>query len=293
MSKTGSSQARWIGIIVFLLTVSLGEFAALILNYQNDFYLRQYVSDNLSATVVTSVGLLVFAAGVAYLVSKKLGVAKSPGPPVPVFARIGSFVGRRYKLIIVFWIVLFAVSLPLSQQLSQVVTSSTSGGQSGSSESARAQNIMAQEFPRPQANTSAIILLQGNDVTDNATKRFTLDLEKQLLVPGVLNSVENVTSVYSLEKAALTVFYLQQGSSYSASQYQANQTLWSHTLSTYPVKLPPAILQNFISPDDKIMIVIVSFSQSPGSFGRANTDPILRNVVTMRDIISQLKIDGG
>src|SRR6266581_1695045 len=292
MSKTGSSQARWIGVIVFLLTVSLGEFTALILNYQNNFYLRQYVSDNLSATVVTSVGLLVFAAGVAYLVSK-VGVAKTPGPHVPVFARIGSFVGRRYKLIIVFWILLFAVSLPLSQQLSEVVTSSTSGGQSGTSESAKVQSLMAQEFPRPQANTSAIILLQGNDVTDNATKRFTLDLEQSLLTQGALNSVENVTSVYSLERTFLTVHYLQLGYSYAAAQQSANQNLTALTLSTYPVKLPPAILQNFISPDDKVMIVLVSFSKSPGSFGSANTDPILKNDVTMRNIISQLKADDG
>ena len=267
---------------------------ALILNYQNNFYLRQYVSDNLSATVVISVGLLVFASGTAYLVSKKVGAARASAPRVPAFARIGSFVGRRYKLIIVFWILLFAASLPLSRQLSQVVTSSTSGGQSGSSESARAQSLMAQEFPHPQANTSAIILLQGNDVTDNATKRFTLDLEKQLLWPGALTSVENVTSVYSLERAVLTAFYLQQGSTPAAAQYQANQTLWSRTLSTYPVPIPPAILQNFISPDHKVMIVVVSFSKSPGSFGSANTDPILKNVVTMRDTISQLKTsDGG
>jgi len=294
MSKTGSSQARWIGVIVFLLTVSFGEFAALILNYQNNFYLRQYVSDNLIATVVTSVGLLVFAAGVAYLVSKKLGVAKSTVPHVPVFARIGSFVGRRYKLIIVFWILLFAVSLPLSQQLSQVVTSSTSGGQSNTSESARAQSILAQEFPRPQANTSAIILLQGNDVTDNATKRFTIHLEERLLVQGVLNSVENVTSVYSIERAFLIGYYLQQNSSPSAARAQANLTLWSETLATYKVPIPQAILQNFISPDHKVMIVLVSFSKSPGSFGSANTDPILKNVVTMRDIISKLKAsDGG
>jgi len=294
MSKTSSSQARWIGVLVFLLVISLGELTALILNYQNNFYLRQYVSDNLSATIVISVGLLVFASGTAYLVSKKFGAGRAPGPRVPAFAKIGSFVGRRYKLIIVFWILLFAVSLPLSQQLSQVVTSSTSGGQSGNSESAKAQSPMAQEFPHPQANTSAIILLQGNDVTDNATKRFTLDLEKQLLVPGVLNSVENVTSVYSLERAALTAFYLQQGESYFAAQYHANQTLWSYTLSTYPVPIPPAILENFISPDKKVMIVLVSFSKSPGSFGSANSDPILKNVVTMRNIISQLKAsDGG
>jgi len=283
-----------IGILVFLLVISLGELLALILNYQNNFYLRQYVSDNLSATVVITVSLLLFASGAAYLISKKVAAAGAPGPSVPAFARIGSFVGRRYKLIIVFWILLFAVSLPLSQQLSQVVTSSTGGGQSGNSESARAQSLMAQEFPHPQANTSAIILLQGNDVTDNATKRFTLDLEKQLLVPGALNSVENVTSVYSLERAALTAFYMQQGYTPAAAQYQANQTLWSYTLSTYPIRIPPAILQNFISPDKKVMIVLVSFSKSPGSFGSANSDPILKNVVTIRDIISQLKTsDGG
>src|SRR3989475_2069439 len=293
MSKTGSSQARWIGILVFLLVISLGELTALILNYQNNFYLRQYISNNLGATVVTTVGIFVLASGAAYLVSKRLGVAKTSGPRVPVFARIGSFVGRRYKLIIVFWILLLVASFPLSQQLSQVVTSNTSGGQSGTSESAKAQNLMAQAFPHPQANTSAIILLQGNDVSDNATKRFTVDLEKQLLVPGVLNSVENVTSVYSLERTALTAFYLQQGYSLVAAQYQANQTLWSRTLSTYPVPLPPAILQNFISPDKKVMIVLVSFSKSPRSFGSANSDPILRNVVTMRDIISQLKANYG
>jgi len=294
LSKPGSYQARWIGILVFLIVISLGELLALILDYQNNLYLRQYVSDNLSATVVITVGLLVFASGTAYIVSKKLGAAGTAGARVPAFARIGSFVGRRYKLIIVFWILLFAVSLPLSRQLSQVVTSSTGGGQSGNSESARAQNLMGQEFPHPQANTSAIILLQGSDVTDNATKRFTLDLEKKLLVPGTLNSVENVTSVYSLERAVLTAFYLQQGATPAAAQYQANQTLWSYTLFTYPVPIPPAILQNFISPDNRVMIVLVSFSKSPGSFGSANTDPILKNVVIMRSIIAELKAsDGG
>src|SRR5438876_3821555 len=294
MSKTGSSQARWIGILVFMLVIPPGQLTALILNYQNNFYLRQYISNNLGATVVTTVCLLVLASGAAYLVSKRLGVAKTSGPRVPVFARIGSFVGRRYKLIIVFWILLLVASFPLSQQLSQVVTSNTSGGQSGTSESAKAQNLMAQAFPHPQANTSAIILLQGNDVTDNATKRFTLDLEKQLLVPGTLNSIDNVTSVYSIERAYLTVYYLQQGSSPAAAQYQANQTLWSHTLSNYPISIPQAILQNFISPNKNVMIVLVSFSKSPGSFASADTDPILKNVVIIRSIISQLKSrDGG
>ena len=147
---------------------------------------------------------------------------------------------------------------------------------------------MAQEFPHPQSNASAIILLQGNDVTDNATKIFTLHLERSLLAPGVLNSLENVTTIYSLERTALTLYYLQNYS-YPVAQSKANQTVWHETLSQYPPLIPPTIIQNFISPNKNAMIILVTFSEAPGSFGSADTDPILKNVVTMRNIISQLK----
>jgi hypothetical protein len=202
MSETDPSRARWTGIFALVLIVSLAELTALILDYQNNRYFRQYVSDNLSTTIVASIGLVGVSSVAGYLVSKKLGVPKTPRPRVPTFARIGSFVGRRYKLIIVFWILLFAASFPLSQQLSQVTTSSTSGGQSSSSQSVLAQNLMAQEFPHPQSKASAIILLQGNDVTDNATKIFSLRLEQRLIAPGVLNSVQNVTTIYSIARIA-------------------------------------------------------------------------------------------
>src|SRR6266446_2060180 len=244
-SRNGSSQARLVGIFVLVLIISLAEFAALLLDYQNNRYLRQYVSDNLGTIIVAAIGLVFVAGGAGYVVSKRFGVPMSPGPRVPTFASIGSFVGRRYKLIIVFWILLFAASFPLSQQLSQVTTSSTSGGQSGTSQSALAQNLMAQEFPHPQSNASAIILLQGNDVTDNSTKIFTLRLEQRLVAPGVLNSVENVTTIYSLERKALTVYYLQNYS-YPVAELTANQTVWHETLSQYPPLIPHAILQNFI-----------------------------------------------
>jgi putative drug exporter of the RND superfamily len=289
MSGTSQSQARWMGIFILVLIISLAGLTALILDYQNNRYLRLYVSDNLSTIVVAAIGLLIVAGGAGYVVFRRLGVQKIPGPRVPAFARIGSFVGRRYKLIIVFWILLFAASFPLSQQLSQVTTSSTSGGQSSTSQSALAQNLMSQEFPHPQSNATAIILLQGNDVTDNATKIFTLRLEKNLLMPGVLNSLENVTTIYSLERTAFTAYFLRQGYNYTSAQSLANQTVWHETLSQYPPLIPPTIVKNFISPNNNTMIILVNFSQAPGSFGSADTDPILKNVVTMRNIISQLK----
>ncbi len=292
-SRTGSSQARLVGIFVLVLIISLAGFAALLLDYQNNRYLRQYVSDNLATIIVAGIGLLIIAGGAGYIVFRRLGVSKTTGPRAPTFARISSFVGRRYKLIIIFWILLFAASFPLSQQLSQVTTSNTSGGQSSSSQSALAQNLMTQEFPRPQSNASAIILIQGNNVTDNATKIFTLHLEKRLEAPGALNSLENVTTIYTIARIALTGGYLQKGYNFTAAQSSANQTIWADTLSEilsqYLNLIPPAIIQNFISPNRNAMILLVTFSQAPGSFGKADTDPILKNVVTMRNIISQLK----
>src|SRR5438034_821348 len=177
-SRIGSSQARLVGIFVLVLIISLAEFAALILDYQNNRYLRQYVSDNLGTIILAAIGLLIVAGGAGYVVSKRLGVPMSPGPRVPTFARIGSFVGRRYKLIIVFWILLFAASFPLSQQLSQVTTSNTSGGQSSSSQSALAQNLMAQEFPHPQQerNDHSSDLLSGSRLV--RLSRYGPDIEE-------------------------------------------------------------------------------------------------------------------
>ena len=303
MSKPGSPHSRLVGIIVFLLVLVLGEFAALILNYQNNFFFRQYVSSNFAVTVEMTAGLLLVAAGVGYLVSLRVASAKpSPGARVPVFGRIGSFVGRRWKLIIIFWVLLFVASLPLSQQLSQVVTSNTSGGQSNASESAKAATLMGQEFPQPKANTSAIVLLKGTNVTDDATKGFTLRLEQRFLVPGQLNSVENVTSVYSVFRAFLTACYVGGGATSSAASSMANSTLWSKTYSQilgalsickFPTGIVQGVVQNFISPDKTVMLVLVDFSKSPGSFASATNDPIVKNVVTMRNIISELKSTYG
>ncbi len=292
MIKSSASNARWIGLFVLVLIISFGELVALVLEYQNNSYLRQYVSDNFIVTVGAGVGLVAIAAVGGYLVSRRFRV-KRLGPSLPAFARIGAFVTRRHRWIVLFWIFLLVASFPLSNQLSSVVTSSTAGGTSTTSQSAQAQTLIAQQFPRPQANTSAIILLQGNDVTDNATRLFTLNLEKDLLAPGVLDSVQNFTSIYSLARTLLTSYYLQKGYPYTSALIMANQTVWNVPLSTYSSQIPSDILNSFISSNKNAMIITVSFSKAPGSFGSATTDPILHNVVIMRDEITRLKSDVG
>src|SRR5207247_8878929 len=112
-SRTGSSQARLVGIFVLVLIISLAEFVALILDYQNNRYLRQYVSDNLGTIILAAIDLLIVAGDAGYVVSKRRRAPSSPGPRLPTFATVSSFVGRRYELIRDFWILLFASSCPL------------------------------------------------------------------------------------------------------------------------------------------------------------------------------------
>src|SRR5438132_13562651 len=56
-----------LGLVVFLLVVALGELYALYLNYQNNIFLRQFVSENQTRLLVQATGLFVLGLGVAYL----------------------------------------------------------------------------------------------------------------------------------------------------------------------------------------------------------------------------------
>jgi putative ABC transport system permease protein len=56
-----------LALVLFLSVIALGELYGLYLNYQNDFFLRQFVSENQTRLLVQFTGLLVLALGAAYL----------------------------------------------------------------------------------------------------------------------------------------------------------------------------------------------------------------------------------
>jgi amino acid permease len=80
MSGSGSSQARLIGVFVLVLIISLAELAALILDYQNNRYLREYVSDNLGTIVAAAIGLVVVASVAGYVRFDKKNETLSSNP---------------------------------------------------------------------------------------------------------------------------------------------------------------------------------------------------------------------
>jgi len=59
-----------VGLTVLVLIIALGELLALILDYQNNIYLRQYVSNNSSLLYEQIIGLVLVASGCAFLAYK-------------------------------------------------------------------------------------------------------------------------------------------------------------------------------------------------------------------------------
>ncbi len=147
LAKRGSGQSsRLPALLVFLIIISLGEATALILEYQNNSFLRDYVSQNTSLVVSGFLGVGVLGGALAHLVHRKSSApegAKGPG----IFHRLGDLVTKRHRLVMLAWILIVLASLPLALNVYQVVTSQNRADTSNS-ESARAQQIISDEFPQ-------------------------------------------------------------------------------------------------------------------------------------------------
>jgi RND superfamily putative drug exporter len=104
----------------------------------------------------------------------------------------------------VIWLLVLAASIPLAMNLSEVTTSGSGEVETGDAESSQAQAILDERFPQATANSSAIVVLRGQDVTDEPTKRFVLDLEEELLAEGVLNELEEFTSAYTVQRSIIS-----------------------------------------------------------------------------------------
>ncbi|MEE9236861.1 MAG: MMPL family transporter, partial [Thermoplasmata archaeon] len=254
---------------------------------------------------------------------------ESKGRAPGAFSRLGGTVARQHKKVLVVWLILLLASVPLVMRISEAI--SPGGGDFGAAdtESTMAQEIINEQFPRSLPNSTAIVVIQAADVTDEATKGFVMDLEDALLAEGVLEKVESFVSVYSVQRSILielaralgpAVYALEsQGLDHSTAialivagaegqvtaeflesiyalglapddatlEAFARQVVEAGSLETFP--LPPDILREFVNEGEDTMLIIIAFSEAPRGFGSVEGDPILNNVLVIRDTVAELK----
>ena len=114
-----------------------------------------------------------------------------------IFERLANGVVRHHKLIIVIWIVALLYIAPAITRVNDVLVYQESEMVAGDMESLVAQDIIDEQFPSTLANSTLMVVLEGEDVGSAEARDFCLDLENRATAPGGLAYLAGFSSVYS------------------------------------------------------------------------------------------------
>lgn len=130
-----------------------------------------------------------------------------------IFERLGHFIVRRYKLVLILWVIGSIVCTPLIINSSQVVTYQQQTLSAGNTDSDRASAILDAQFPTSTSNSSILIVLGSDNVSDPQMRDFILKLEREVKSDPRIKYFETNTpggfpkdfiSVYTVQEYILT-----------------------------------------------------------------------------------------
>jgi RND superfamily putative drug exporter len=124
-----------------------------------------------------------------------------------LFDSLNHFIRKRYKLVIVAWVVAVLLSLVLVPSFFSSVSYDLTGGfgATPNSEATKAANIMQAQFPSSSNNSenSIIIVIQGAPVYSDALKQSILAINQTIANDKNVVNYTGQTSLYSLEASLL------------------------------------------------------------------------------------------
>ena len=144
------------------------------------------------------------------------------------FEKLGRFVFKHRKVVVVAWIIALVGLIPVISQVGNA-TSLQQGSASGNQlESVKAADIVARQFARTVPNSTLLLVISADNVSSPATQAFVRNLALQLKsnssITGLNQSVDAFSQLYSV------IYDVNRGGlSLSAS---GNQT--AHTLLGIP-----------------------------------------------------------
>ena len=140
-----------------------------------------------------------------------------------VFDKLANIVTKRYKLIIVIWIVLLLLSVPAMMGLDDVVSYESEMTSEDRNESTVAAEIIADNFQGSVANSTVIIVLQSDDMTTPEARDFVLELQNDL-TSADLDYMESIGSIYAYSGTVLYTAINELGPQMYMAEEQVNQS---------------------------------------------------------------------
>jgi len=120
----------------------------------------------------------------------------APGRFSP-FKRLGSFVYRRRRIVVVVWILALVLMIPIFPSVGNS-TSLNEGTASGSQlESVQAANLISTQFARTVANSTLLVVVKGGNVSSPATQEFVSKLIHSIETDPGIQGLNQTIDVYS------------------------------------------------------------------------------------------------
>ena len=125
-----------------------------------------------------------------------------------IFERLGNIIIKRYKLILILWVIVFLVCTPLIMNANQVVTYQQQTISAGQTDSDKASAIINEQFPTSTSNSSMIIVLETNDVSSPQIRDFILKLEHEIKSDSSIHYFES-NSPGAFPKDFISIYTVQ------------------------------------------------------------------------------------
>lgn len=217
------------------------------------------------------------------------------------FDSLNSFIRRRHRLIIIVWIIVIAISLVfIPSFFASVNYNITSVGGPTNTESQRAANILAAQFPASNngSTTAVLIVFQGANVYSDSVKNAVLSLNKTIASDPNIQNLTSVDSVYSTEYSLLnsTVNALvPQISTLQSSIVSLNTAMYSLQKNLSSLSSSIFQLQNGINETAQLVYGIPSAFVEiwEGVQSQGVTNPYLVNQEANATIFSKTNSFGG
>ncbi len=115
-----------------------------------------------------------------------------------VFAQLADAVIKHYKKFLVGWIIILLVAIPAMVQLTSVTSYEETSKTKAVTESEKATELMSEQFPSAEVNSSFMIVITGDDLRTPAVRDYLLNLEANIRADPKIEGLDNVTTIYSI-----------------------------------------------------------------------------------------------
>lgn len=141
-----------------------------------------------------------------------------------VFDKVADAVVHHHKKILVIWLIVLILAVTAMTRVNDVLVFQESEMVEGDIESLIAQEIIDEQFPTSIANSTMMIVVTGPDVTSNASRDFTLEIEAMSTGADGLAYLEDFSSVYSVYRQVMTGTVFELGPVIHETEEQVNFT---------------------------------------------------------------------